>query len=103
MQSRKNYIGISGRCFLHKLGSILVNNTDNLLLSSIVGIISNSLYSNYYLIIGSISQILHQLFRGIIASVGNLGVKMMIIISKESLRPLFCTTMGVWHVDDLHV
>lgn len=60
---------------LHKLGSILVNNTDNLLLSSIVGIISNSLYSNYYLIIGSISQILHQLFRGIIASVGNLGVK----------------------------
>lgn len=59
----------------HKLGKVFVNNTDNLLLSSIVGIISNSQYSNYYLIIGSITQILEQFFHGIIASVGNLGVK----------------------------
>lgn len=60
---------------LHKLGAVLVNNTDNLLLSSIVGIVSNSLYSNYYLIIGSVRQVLNQIFRGIVASVGNLGVK----------------------------
>lgn len=60
---------------LHKLGAVIVSNTDNLLLSSLVGIISNSLYSNYYLIIGSIKQVLTQMFQGIAASVGNLGVE----------------------------
>ena len=54
---------------------MIVNNTDNLLLSSLVGIISNSIYSNYYLIIGSIRQVLNQMFQGIAASVGNLGVE----------------------------
>lgn len=60
---------------LHKLGMVSINNTDNILLSVIVGIISNSIYSNYYLIIGSVRQILNQIFRGIIASVGNLGAQ----------------------------
>jgi len=60
---------------MHKLGFVIVNNTDNLLLSSLVGIISNSIYSNYYLIIGSIRQVLNQMFQGIAASVGNLGVE----------------------------
>lgn len=59
---------------MHKIGDVVVNNTDNLMLSSIVGIISVGCYSNYYLVIGSIHQLLTQLFRGITASVGNLGV-----------------------------
>jgi hypothetical protein len=36
---------------MHKIGAVIVNNTDNLLLSSLVGIVSTSMYSNYYLII----------------------------------------------------
>ena len=60
---------------MHKTGTVIVNNTDNLLLSSLVGIISNSLYSNYYLIIGSVRQVLNQMFQGLMASVGNLGVE----------------------------
>ncbi len=59
---------------MHKIGGVAVNNTDNLLLSSIVGIVSVGKYSNYYLLIGSIRQILDQIFQGITASVGNLGV-----------------------------
>lgn len=59
---------------MHKIGDVVVNNTDNLMLSSIVGILSVGCYSNYYLVIGSIHQLLTQLFRGITASVGNLGV-----------------------------
>lgn len=58
---------------MHKIGDVVVNNTDNLLLSSIVGIISVGCYSNYYLIIGSVHQLMGQVFRGITASVGNLG------------------------------
>ena len=59
---------------LHKVGSIAINNTDNLLLSSIVGLQSVACYSHYFLLIGSIRQVLNQMFQGITASVGNLGV-----------------------------
>ena len=59
---------------MHKIGDVVINNTDNLMLSSIVGLISVGCYSNYYLVIGSIHQLLNQIFRGITASVGNLGV-----------------------------
>ena len=70
---------------LHKLGMVSINNTDNILLFILVGIISNSIYSNYYLIIGSIRQILNQIFRGIIASVGNLGAQE----NREYIRKIY--------------
>lgn len=60
---------------IHKIGGVAVNNTDSLLLSSLVGIISVGRYSNYYLIIGSVNQLLNQMFRAASASVGNLGVE----------------------------
>lgn len=58
---------------MHKIGNVVVNNTDNLVLSSMVGIVSVGKYSNYYLVIGSVRQVLNQAFAGITASVGNLG------------------------------
>ena len=60
--------------FLHKMGKIAINNTDNLILSSFVGIASVGSYSNYFLIVKSIDQIFEHMFLGITASVGNLGV-----------------------------
>ena len=50
-----------------------MNNTDNLLISSFVGVVSGGIYSNYYLLIGSVRQVLDQIFQGITASVGYLG------------------------------
>ncbi len=58
---------------MHKVGNVVVNNTDNLLISSFVGVISVGIYSNYFLLIGSVRQVLDQVFAGITASVGNLG------------------------------
>jgi O-antigen/teichoic acid export membrane protein len=60
--------------FLHKIGNIAVNNTNNLILSSFVGIISSGIYSNYYLIIQSVNQMLSQMFKGLTASIGSLAV-----------------------------
>ncbi len=79
---------------LHKIGGVLVNNTDNLLLSALVGTLSVGRYSNYYLIIGSARQVLEQFFRGITASVGNMGVKE----SKEQIKKIFETSffIGQW-------
>lgn len=58
---------------MHRIGAVAVNNTDNLLLSSMVGLAAAGKYSNYYLLIGSVRQILDRVFSGIAASVGNLG------------------------------
>ncbi|MCI8292593.1 MAG: glycosyltransferase [Hespellia sp.] len=59
---------------LHKTGNVLVNNTDNLLLSALIGLSSVGCYFNYYLVIGSVRQVLNQVLQGITASVGDLGV-----------------------------
>lgn len=79
---------------MHKIGNVLVNNTDNLLLSALVGFLSVGAYSNYYLIIGSVRQVLNQMFQGITASVGNLGVEE----SRERIRKIFEASffMGQW-------
>ena len=34
---------------MHKLGTVVVNNTDNLLISAFVDVVSVGIYSNYYL------------------------------------------------------
>ncbi|MFA9462743.1 MAG: lipopolysaccharide biosynthesis protein [Velocimicrobium sp.] len=72
-QKRKEIFKNVRAMLMHKIGDVVVNNTDNLLISSFVGITSVGYYSNYYLIIGSIRQVLDQIFEGITASVGNLG------------------------------
>lgn len=58
---------------MHKFGYVAVSNTDNLLISSFVGVITAGIYSNYYLVIGSVKQILEQVVQGVAASIGNLG------------------------------
>ncbi len=70
---------------MHKVGDVIVNNTDNLLISSFVGIASVGCYSNYYLLIGSIQQVLNETFQGLTASVGNLGVT----TSPERVKKIF--------------
>lgn len=58
---------------LHKLGTIVVNGTDNILISSLIGIYWVGLYSNYMLLIAALSEIVTQVFASITASVGNLS------------------------------
>lgn len=57
----------------HKFGSVIVNTTDNLLISKFVGIIEVGLYSNYLLISNALKQLFSILFQSIIASIGHLG------------------------------
>ena len=79
---------------MHKVGNVLVNDTDNLLLSALVGTLSVGRYSNYFLIIGSVRQVLNQMFQGITASVGNLGVEE----NKERIKKIFESAffVGQW-------
>lgn len=69
----------------HKIGGIVVNSTDNIIISKFVGLKAVGLYSNYYIIITALNSIFNQLFTSIVASVGNLGVSE----SKEKIVQVF--------------
>ena len=79
---------------IHKAGSVIVNNTDNLLLSSLVGTLALGCYSNYYLIIGSVRQVLEQVFEGMTASIGDMNVN----VSKDRIVRVFNSVffLGQW-------
>ena len=66
-----NVIGMIGS----RIGSIVVRSTDNLLLSSFMGISIVGIYSNYLLIVNSISGVLNKLVSSVTASIGNLIVE----------------------------
>lgn len=58
-----------------KISGILVNNTDNIIISYFSGLKTVGLSSNYTLLINIINTVLNQVFSGITASVGNLNAK----------------------------
>lgn len=73
-ESKKSIIKNIRAMMMHKVGSVIVNSTDNIILSKYVGLNAVGLYSNYYLITNSLNVIFSQLYNSIRASVGNLCV-----------------------------
>lgn len=59
---------------MHKVGAIIIFGTDNILLSGFFGLTVVGLYSNYYLVIKTLSDFVGQIQTSVAASVGNLGV-----------------------------
>lgn len=59
----------------HKMGAVIVNGTDNFLISAFVGVYFVGLYSNYIMIINTINLFIEQVFTAVTASVGNLTVE----------------------------
>lgn len=76
---------------MHKIGNVVVSNTDNLILSAFVGIGAVGKYSNYYMIIGSLRDVIAQVYQGVLASVGNLGVSE----KKERIHTVFLGTFFI--------
>lgn len=83
-----------GALGLHRLGAVVINNTDSLLMSRFVGIAAVGIYSNYYLVISSIQQVLDRIFQGMAASVGNLGA----MEDRQAMAEVFDTAffIGQW-------
>lgn len=59
----------------HKIGEVIVNGTDNFLISTFVGVYFVGLYSNYTMIINIINSFIVQVFSAVTASVGNLNAE----------------------------
>lgn len=62
----------TGAMVFHKIGTVIVFATDNLILSKFVGLLEVGLYTNYYLISNAVITFINKGFSGIAASVGNL-------------------------------
>ena len=69
----------------HRFGGVIVNGTDNILISLYVGIKWVGLYSNYFLLISALNTIIGQIFISMTASVGNLNA----LESKDKTKKIF--------------
>ncbi|MEI5907732.1 hypothetical protein WAK64_11775 [Bacillus spongiae] len=58
--------------FLHNIGGFLVFGTDNLLISSFIGLATVGIYSNYTMIITQLNAFVKPILGGVGASIGNL-------------------------------
>lgn len=56
----------------HRIGGIVVNGTDNIIISKFLGLLMSGLYANYYMILYAVSEVVHQIIAALIPSVGNL-------------------------------
>lgn len=56
----------------HKVGDLCINQTDNLIISSFIGIAVVGKYNNYYMIINIINKFAQSIFNAATASLGNL-------------------------------
>ena len=83
-----------GAMMSHKVGSVVVNGTDNILITTFDGLVKTGLYSNYSLIITSLNKLISQLFSALAASVGNLNA----VSEVEHKRIVFrrCTFLNGW-------
>lgn len=57
---------------LYKISGVVINSTDNIIISYFVGIIYVGIYSNYLLVISTVRTLISYIFSSIKASVGNL-------------------------------
>lgn len=74
--------------FFYKIGGVILNNTDNILISVLVGTVWVGYYSNYYMVISSVETFLSIIFTALSASVGNL----IVCADKKQQYMVFKTT-----------
>ena len=72
-QEKKNIFQNVKSLVMYKFGSVILNGTDSIIISKIVGIAAVGLYSNYLLIVHAVSNVIGNALTGFTASVGNLN------------------------------
>lgn len=72
-QKKSIYLKVKGLVF-HRISSFVTNGTDNIIISATksLGVVVVGLYSNYYLIINTLSNLLSRVFSSLTPSIGNL-------------------------------
>lgn len=80
----------TGAMIFHKIGTIIVFATDNLIISKFIGLVSVGIYANYCTITNAVTAFISKFFNGISASIGNLAVEESVEVQEKTLfRVLF--------------
>ena len=58
--------------FMHKLGGVLINSTDSIIISAFVGVVTLGLYSNYTIIMSAMAGVLGLFFSPLTSVIGHL-------------------------------
>lgn len=74
---------------LHKVGSVAVNSTDNIIISKFVGLAIGGAYSNYVMLSTCLNKIVGEVFNAVGASVGSMGATEPIDRQKKIFERLF--------------
>lgn len=69
----------------HRIGGVVVNGTDNIIMAKCVSVVSVGLYSNYYLIKNTLISVFALFFQSITSSIGNLGAETEDGVRKEQV------------------
>ena len=80
--------------FLYKLGAVLINSTDNILISALVGISVVGLYSNYFSVISTFTTMISIINASLITGIGNMAVKE----NEEKQKELFDMMILIYHL-----
>ncbi len=59
----------------HRVGAIVINGTDNIIISKFLGLLVSGLYSNYYMILYAVSEVVRQIISALIPSIGSLLIE----------------------------
>lgn len=79
----------------HRVGGVIVNGTDNLIMAKCVSVVSVGLYSNYYLIKNTLVSVISLLFQSVTSSIGNLGAETEDTARKEEVFNIL-NFIGAW-------
>jgi O-antigen/teichoic acid export membrane protein len=87
-EEKKLLIKNLGAIFFYKIGAVILNGTDNIILSVVIKTSFVGLCSNYTLVINAINSVIMQCFNGIGASIGNHTVNANKIDQEKTFRQL---------------
>lgn len=79
---------------IYKVSSLLVNSTDNILITFFGGLATTGIASNYTLLVNTLNSLLAQLFNGLTASIGNHNASEPVEKRYEMFR--FLNMMNFW-------
>jgi len=78
--------------FVYKFSSVILNGTDSIIISKYLGLVTLGLYSNYYLIVSAVAQMINQIQNAFTSSIGNLIAKEDANKEKRIFNQLFYFT-----------
>ncbi|MBR3305020.1 MAG: lipopolysaccharide biosynthesis protein [Christensenellaceae bacterium] len=73
-EERKKIYSDMRAIVFYRIGAVITNGTDDLIISSALGILIEGIYDNHQLLLTTVKNLLLQFFKGITASIGNLNV-----------------------------